>query len=216
MAVVELDKKTSLDLREGEMLLHASTPNLIWRKYPFVYPRYNFVITNQRIALVPYSKNKEVTSIPLGEVTGTKPPSEDTYYKPQSSAWSFFWVYTKDQNWLRRTFSPKYAFGIRMKMGEAFKTIGKLVVGGTLSAMADLGSYSQQQGRAVDIDKMSHLSEAQKDEAKRKSWEEIEAQSREISERMSKGPKKLPSNVMMRNYLVELISLVLKKYNQQG
>jgi hypothetical protein len=215
MAVVELDKKTSLDLREGEVLLHASTPNLIWRKYPFVYPRYNFVITSQRIALVPYSKNKEVTNIPLGEVTGTKPSAAD-FSDPTRSAWSFLYLYTKDQNWFRRTFSPKYGFGIRMKMGEAFLTIGKKVAVGTLAAMADLGSYSQQQGRAADIDKMSHLSEAQKDEAKRKSWEEIEAQSREISERMSKGPKKLPSNVMMRNYLVELISLVVEKYNKQG
>jgi hypothetical protein len=200
MEKVQLDKKTELELQDGEVVIFAHKVGHI--KGPFMGRQVNFAITNKRIALVPYKAGEGTETINYADIA----------YAYVSNAMSdqsmgMFKLVMQEKTKLLG-FIPahkKMKFQLMGSLGESFALMLKDVGRELKKEAGNMMSIMDYQQRVQAIDSRGDLTSEQKGWAKTQAWSNASGEWAALFEKTAIYSKK-PTPVQRMKLLVELVS----------
>lgn len=194
-----------MELREGEGVFFSH--KVVLMKNLLGGASYNFAITNQRIALVPYKKDKEVISISYADI----------YYaqvtkRTASGSQAFFKLYFNEKKKLLG-FLPVHVsmkFVLQGKLLENLALFGKSSMQELKGVALNYMQILDYQSQSGDIDRNSQLYD--KSAAKSEAWAKVakywESFDDRAQERAAKAKKLTPC--MRAELLVDTVNEVTK------
>ena len=207
MAIEQLNKKTSMELREGEVIIFKNYPRLY--QFGFFWSvHYNFVITNQRIALVPYKKGKEQVDIKFEDIAYVEPPLASIQRNPNT--------YNKNDTMTEFRLKMKgkkgllYKFHMQTSLGEGFKQIAKEILPTMKEAVLGMAEVMDGQARSAEIDRDRNIRDEDKYAAKAKAWTATAQEWQKLGETPKGKGGPSSSATAARNIIVAIISEVLE------
>jgi hypothetical protein len=213
MATQKLDEKTAIDLQEGEVVIFSNTPKLHHVLGWFRGYQCNFVITNKRIALVPYKTDKETTTINYKDIESTFPvfptiqKNPDWGNKSGTAGQKIDFQIKMKKN--GSDFSgKKLKFEIRASVKTMFKNMGKELGSELKTGFANMMQMMDYQAKAQNIDNTG-LSADQKNAAKTAAWWTTTNEWKKYE-----GGKVTITgeHFIARNVIIELVDAAVKAY----
>jgi hypothetical protein len=217
MAMQKLDNDTSINLTEGEFVIFSNIPKIrVYHKTGFFSSnKVNFVVTNKRIALVPYKAGKEEVSLKFEDISSTFPVFSTIERKPN---WGDNASTAGNKVDLQIIMNPstgkkKQKFEIHASAGTILKNLAKDQWQDTKKMLANMGQIMDNQARANDIDRNVTMSSAQKEAAKNAAWWETTKEWKKYTDSGAKGSGLKGEHFVARNIIVELVDAGISAYN---
>jgi len=219
MAIKQLNEETAIDLLEGEIILFSNFPNIrvyYWGKKLPSASKVNFVITNKRIALIPYKKGKEEVNINFEDIYYTSPAystilNNPNYGSSESTSGKFtpFVIIIKPEEgagFFKRTFfKGKHKFAIYPPVKTMIK-----------NDLMDMGAALKKemfnllkQAELHQVHHNEHLTYDEKRDAASKIIMEYAGYTYKKAEAHNRG-----EHFTARNIIVELVSAGMNAYSE--
>jgi hypothetical protein len=203
MTTVQLDKDYAVNLLDGEVVVYAH--KVAYFKGFLKTPRYYFVITNKRIALVP-KKSDEAENINYADIYRAKWGK----IAQDNSFGEFRIVLNEKKNLL--SFIPvrkSIKFQLRGVFVESVKLLGKHFAEEGKTYIATMLEIADYQQRVQAIDQRGDLSDQQKQWAKNEAWTKTSKEWGNMFEKTAIADKK-PNPAQRMKLIVELVNDALK------
>ena len=212
METMQLDKDTSLELMDGEVVIFA---HKVGRSKGFMGTNWlNFAITNKRIALVPYPQKGKAAE-PVETINYASLYKAKSKFESDSGDQGQF-ILVLNEKTKKLGFIPvrkSLRFGLRGSLKEIVTLNGTMFAAGLKTQLIELGKAADRQARRQAIEARGDLTYEQKQWAMSDEWQKVEDSWAGLYEKTAIYHKK-PTPVDRQRLIIDLVNEAIVMYGK--